>query len=105
MPALKYHQIDVRQLAVVSQVYDRTGRKSFWNGKIKNEQRNLTGPSCDPQQNDIAALITILNEWAKAGESPLLVGNKDLCEYLRGHPKLSEAVAIAHLMSLHGSNA
>ena len=25
MPAVEYHQIDVRQLAVVSQVYDRTG--------------------------------------------------------------------------------
>ena len=95
----------MRQLAVVSQVHDRTGSKSFWNSKIKNEQQNLSGPLYDPQQNDIAALITILNEWVKAGESPLLVGNKDLCEYLRGHPKLDEGVAIAHFMSLRGSNA
>ena len=34
-----------------------------------------------------------------------MVGNKDLCEYLRGHPKLDEGVAIAHFMSLRGSNA
>jgi len=27
----------------------------------------------------LASLITILNEWVKAGESPLVVGNKDLC--------------------------
>ena len=92
-------------MAVVSQVIDRTGSKSFWNSKIKNEQQNLSRPLYDPQQNDVAALITILNEWVKAGESPLLVGNKDLCEYLRVHPKLDEGVAIAHFMSLRGSNA
>ena len=51
------------------------------------------------------ALITILNEWAKAGESPLLVAHKDLCNQLRGHPKLDGAVAVAHFMSLRGSNA
>ena len=95
----------MRQLAVVSQVHDRTGSKSFWNSKIKNEQQNLSGPLYDPQQNDIAALITILNEWVKAGESPLLVAHKDLCEHLRGHPKLDESVAVTHFMSLRGSNA
>ena len=105
LPDLQYHYIDVRQLAVVSQVYDRTGSNSFWNNKIGQEQQNLSEPLYDPQQNDIAALITILNEWVKAGESPLLVGNKDLCEYLRVHPKLDEGVAIAHFMSLRGSNA
>ena len=105
LPGLKHHQIDVRQLAVVSQVYDRTGSNSFWNNKVALEQQNLSDPSYDPQHNDIAALITILNEWVKAGESPLLVAHKDLCDQLRGHPKLDDGVAVAHFMSLRGSNA
>jgi hypothetical protein len=105
LPALQHHQIDVRQLAVVSQVYDRTGSNSFWNNKVALEQQNLSDPSYDPQHNDIAALITILNKWVKAGESPLLVAHKDLCDQLRGHPKLDEGVAVAHFMSLRGSNA
>ena len=92
-------------MAVVSQVIDRTGSKSFWNNKVALEQQNLSGPFYDPQNNDIAALITILNEWVKAGESPLLVAHKDLCDQLRGHPKLDEDVAVAHFMSLRGSNA
>jgi hypothetical protein len=105
LPALQHHKIDVRQLAAVSQVYDRTGSNSFWNNRIGQEQQNLSDPSYDPQHNDIAALITILNEWVKAGESPLLVAHKDLCDQLRGHPKLDEGVAVAHFMSLRGSNA
>jgi hypothetical protein len=105
LPAMQYHRIDVRQLAVVSQVYDRTGSNSFWNNKIGQEQQNLFEPTYDPQHNDMAALIAILNEWAKAGESPLLVAHKDLCDQLRGHPKLDGGVAVAHFMSLRGSNA
>ena len=105
LPAMQSHQIDVQQLAVVSQVYDRTGSNSFWNNKIGQEQQNLFEPTYDPQHNDMAALIAILNEWAKAGESPLLVAHKDLCDQLRGHPKLDGGVAVAHFMSLRGSNA
>ncbi len=105
LPALQYHQIDVHQLAVVSQVHDRTGSKNFWNSKIGPEQENLSEPIYDPRHNDLASLIIILNEWVKAGESPLVVGNKDLCEFLRDHPKLDSGVAVAHFKSLRGSNA
>ena len=105
LPALEYHKIDVHQLAVVSQVYDRTGSNSFWNSKIEDEQQNLSAPIYNSQHNDLSSLITILNEWVKAGESPLLVAHKDLCEFLRGHPKLHEGVAVAHFSSLRGSNA
>jgi hypothetical protein len=105
LPALQYHQIDVHQLAVVSQVHDRTGSKHFWNSKIGPEQENLSEPTYDPRHNDLASLIIILNAWVKAGESPLVVGNKDLCEFLRDHPKLDTGVAVAHFMSLRGSNA
>ncbi|MDB4209510.1 hypothetical protein N9793_00865 [bacterium] len=105
LPAMQYYRIDVRQLAVVSQVHDRTGSKNFWNGKIGPEQKNLSAPTYDPRHNDLASLITILNAWVKAGESPLVVGNKDLCEFLRDHPELDAGVAVAHFMSLRGSNA
>ena len=105
LPALQYHRIDVHQLAVVSQVHDRTGSKNFWNSKIGPEQENLSEPTYDARHNDLASLITILNAWVKAGESPLIVGNKDLCEFLRDHPKLDTGVAVAHFMSLRGSNA
>jgi hypothetical protein len=105
LPAMQYHQIDVQQLAVVSQVHDRTGSKNFWNSKIGPEQENLSAPTYDPRHNDLASLITILNAWVKAGESPLVVGNKDLCEFLRDHPELDAGVAVAHFMSLRGSNA
>ena len=47
----------------------------------------------------------ILNECVKAGESPLVMGNKDLCEFLRDHAELNTGVAVAHFMSLRGSNA
>ena len=104
LPTLLYHQIDVRQRAVVSQVYDRTGSNGFWNGKVWQEEQNLSQPDYDPQHNDIATLIVILNEWVKAGESPLLVAHKDLCDHLRSHPKLDERVAVAHFMSLRGTN-
>jgi hypothetical protein len=105
LSAMQYHRIDVRQLAVVSQVHDRTGSKNFWNSKIGPEQENLSEPTYDPRHNDLASLITILNKWVKAGESPLVVGNKDLCEFLRSHPELDAGVAVAHFMSLRGSNA
>ncbi|MDC6454676.1 hypothetical protein PQY68_05465, partial [Planktomarina temperata] len=105
LPALQYHRIDVHQLAMVSQVHDRTGSKNFWNSKIGPEQENLSEPTYDPRHNDLASLITILNAWVKAGESPLVVGNKDLCEFLRDHPRLDTGVAVAHFMSLRGSNA
>ncbi len=104
LPALQYHQIDVRQLAVVSQVYDRTGSNSFWKSRIGLEQQNLSEQNYDPQHNEIASFITILNEWVKAGESPLLVAHLDLCDQLRNHPKLDKGVAIAHFRSLRGTN-
>ena len=51
LPALQYHQIDVHQLAVVSQVHDRTGSKNFWNSKIGPEQENLSESTYDARHN------------------------------------------------------
>jgi hypothetical protein len=104
LPALEHQQIDVKQRAVVSQVVDRTGSNTFWNDRIDQEKINLTSPDYDQQHNDLAALIVILNEWIKAGESPLLVGHQGLCEFLRSHPRLDQDVAVAHFGSLRGTN-
>ena len=35
--------------------------------------------------DDRKRTIVILNEWVKAGESPLLVGHQGLCQFLRSH--------------------
>ena len=104
LPALEHQQIEVKQRAVVSQVVDRTGSNTFWNDRIDQEKINLTSPDYDQQHNDLAALIVILNEWIKAGESPLLVGHQGLCEFLRSHPRLDQGVAVAHFGSLRGTN-
>ena len=104
LPALEHQQIDVKQRAVVSQVVDRTGSNTFWNDRIDQEKINLTSPDYDHQHNDLAALIVILNEWVKAGESPLLVGHQGLCQFLQSHPRLDQGVAVAHFGSLRGTN-
>lgn len=104
LPELEYHRIDVRQLAVVSQVHDRSGSNTFWNGKIVQEKLNLGQSDYSANDNDLAGLIVVLNAWADAGESPLLVGHKKLCDFLRDHPKLDERVSIAHFGALRGTN-
>ena len=104
LPALEHQQIEVKQRAVVSQVVDRTGSNTFWNDRIGQEKINLTSPDYDQQHNDLSDMIMILNEWVKAGESPLLVGHQGLCEFLRSHPRLDQDVAVAHFGSLRGTN-
>jgi hypothetical protein len=104
LPELEYHRIDVRQLAVVSQVHDRSGSNTFWNGKIVQEKLNLGQSDYSANDNDLAGLIVVLNAWADAGETPLLVGHKKLCDFLRDHPKLDERVSIAHFGALRGTN-
>lgn len=104
IPDIECKRIDVRQLAVVSQVHDRTGSNSFWDGKIGQEKLNLDQPDYDANDNDLAGLIVVLNAWADAGETPLLVGHKKLCAFLSTHPKLDERVSVAHFGSLRGTN-
>ncbi len=104
LPHLEYHRIDVRQLAVVSQVHDRTGSNSFWNEKIPVEEANLAASEYDEGHNDISRLVVVLNAWADAGERPLLVGHMKLCDFLRTHTKLDQRVSIAHFNSLRGTN-
>ena len=69
LPNTQLHRIDVHQLAVVSQVYDRTGSNTFWGSKMDAEVQNLANPSYDPDNNDLALLIMVLNEWVEAGRN------------------------------------
>lgn len=105
LPGIETHRLDVRQLAVVSQVCDRTGSNSFWERKIKSERTNLASQSYDWGNNDLSSLINILNTWVELGEKPLIVGHKELANFLREHPHLNNNVHIAHFNSLRGSNA
>ena len=103
-PGLTHHRIDVYQLAVVNQVHDRTGSNSFWNNHAQKERQNLSQQVYAPNNNDLSALIVILNKWVEAGEQPLVVGHKEICDLLREHPQLDQSVAVAHFNSLRGSN-
>ena len=104
LPGLRHHVVDVRQLAEVSQVTDRTGSNNSWNERIPAEKANLASSTYDPSHNDIASLIQVLNSWVEAGEKPLLVAHKALADYIKAHPKRAEGVSVAHFMSLRGSN-
>jgi hypothetical protein len=104
LPEAEMHRVDVVQQAVVSQVWDRTGSNSFWNRRIDDETANRSSQAYDIANNDLSALINILNEWVKLGEKPLVVGHKRLADYLKDHPQLDGAVKVAHFMSLRGSN-
>lgn len=82
-------RIDVKQKAVVTQVYDRTGRKASWSG---------TNAPLDE-------LIEVANAWAEFGEKPLIVANKAAADKLRDNPKRHEDVVVMHFQALRGSNA
>ena len=82
-------RIDIKQNAIITQVYDRTGSKKFWEGK--------SAP--------IEELITVLNTWADFGEKPLCIGNKPLIERLQAHPNISPKVVFMNFVGLRGSNA
>lgn len=105
LSGMDLHQVNVRQRAIVSQVYDRTGSNSFWEGKIKNEQTNLSAKTYDSGNDDLSLLVNILNKWVELGEKPLIVGHKEIANFLREHPHLNKDVQIAHFNSLRGSNA
>ena len=82
-------RIDIKQNAIITQVYDRTGSKKFWEG----------------ESAPIEELITVLNTWADFGEKPLCIGNKSLNERLQAHPNISPKVVFMNFVGLRGSNA
>jgi hypothetical protein len=82
-------RIDIKQNAIITQVYDRTGSNTFW--------QEASAP--------IEQLITVLNTWAEFGEKPLCIGNKSLIERLQDHPNISPHVVLMNFVGLRGSNA
>ena len=104
LPNTQLHRIVVHQLAVVSQVYDRTGSNTFWSSKVDAEVQNLANTSYDPNNNDLASLIMVLNEWVEAGEKPLLVSHKALHDNLRSHPHVHQKADLAYFNALRGLN-
>ena len=104
LPNTQLHRIDVHQLAVVSQVYDRTGSNTFWGSKMDAEVQNLANFSYDPDNNDLASLIMVLNEWVEAGEKPLVVSHKALHDHLRSYPHVHQKADLAYFNALRGLN-
>ncbi|MBC8272908.1 MAG: hypothetical protein H8E49_12810, partial [Gammaproteobacteria bacterium] len=82
-------RIDIKQNAIITQVYDRTGSKAFW--------EQVSAPT--------EQLIMVLNTWADFGEKPLCIGNKSLIERLQAHPNISPKVLFMNFVGLRGSNA
>jgi hypothetical protein len=87
--SVKVEQISVKQKAVVTQVYDRTGSKTFWEGSTAA----------------VDELLEVANAWAGFGEKPLIVGHLGLAEKLRDHKSRHDDVAVMHFGALRGSNA
>ena len=82
-------RIDIKQNAVITQVFNRTGSNTFWQQ-----------PSAP-----IEELVTVLNTWAEFGEKPLCVGNKSLVGQLQDHPNINPKVSLMNFVGLRGSNA
>ena len=82
-------RIDIKQNAVITQVFNRTGSNTFW----------------QEESAPIEKLITVLNTWAEFGEKPLCIGNKSLTERLQDHPNISPKVVLMNFVGLRGSNA
>ena len=82
-------RIDIKQNAVITQVFNRTGSNTFW--------QQASAP--------IEELVTVLNTWAEFGEKPLCVGNKSLIGQLQVHPNINSKVSLMNFVGLRGSNA
>ncbi|WPY95633.1 hypothetical protein T8T21_05805 [Limimaricola variabilis] len=81
-------RIDVKQNALITQVYDRTGSKAYW--------------SDNPEA--VGQLERVLNAWSEFGEPPLVVGHKELADRLRGSENVDPSVRVGHFSALRGSN-
>ena len=81
-------RIDVKQKAVVSQVYDRTGSKAHWEGNTA----------------EIKKLIDVANTWAEFGENPLIISFKSVINKLEETGRLNTGVKLNHFGALRGSN-
>ena len=87
VPFTHVRRIDVKQRAIVTQVYDQTGSNTFWNDS--------------PDKVD--ALVGVLRAWISSGEKPLLIAHKKLADDIRGRGV--EGLSIGHFGGIRGSNA
>ncbi|WP_167853496.1 hypothetical protein, partial [Roseovarius aestuariivivens] len=86
LPFTDFSRIDVRQNAIVVQVYDQTGSNTFWN---ENEDK-------------VEQLVEVLKAWVSSGERPLLISHKPLAARLR--TMNLEGVKVGHFGGIRGSN-
>jgi hypothetical protein len=89
LESVKVEQINVHQNAVVTQVFDITGSKAFWDGN--------TAP--------VETLVEVANLWTSFGDPSLIVCHKGLSERLQADEKKNPDVKVMHLGNLRGSNA
>lgn len=85
---IRVERIDIHQQSVVAQVYDRTGSKAFWKD----------------HPEEIAELVEVVNAWVAYGETPLVIGFKDIIESIKRSGNLSPEVRLNHFGALRGSN-
>jgi hypothetical protein len=93
-PRTQFQSINVKQNAIVIQVYDKSGSNQYWKGSEGNYP-------------ELPKLLALIKQWIVAGEKPLVIGAKDLCDQLvaltLGDNALSQ-LAVAHFNSLRGSD-
>ena len=88
-PNITMTQVDVRQNAVVYQIYDRTGSNEYWKGR--------SAP--------IQELAEILNTWGSLGYSVLCVSSMPVEKRLKSETQLDSHVQLNHFQNLRGTNA
>lgn len=86
LPFTKYKKIDVHQNAIVTQVYDRTGSNTWWDGNADRVQE----------------LVEVLKAWVASGEKPLVISHKRMADTLRRENL--DGVSIGHFGGIRGSN-
>jgi len=86
LPFTEYKKIDVHQNAIVTQVYDRTGSNTWWDGNTGRVQE----------------LVEVLKAWVASGEKPLVISHKRMADTLRR--EALDGVSISHFGGIRGSN-
>jgi hypothetical protein len=94
LPNTNFQSINVKQNALVTQVYDKSGSNQYWKGT-------------DGNYPELPKLLVLIKQWIVVGEKPLVIGAKELCDQVvaltAGDMALSQ-LAVAHFNSLRGSD-
>lgn len=99
---ISFHQIDIDQQAIVTQVYNRTGSKRSWRLLDANDEQaeNAEEPETDIPER-LLQLLTILKSHAAFGSQVLFVSHKALADRVR-EMDLPDEIKIAHFQNLRG---